>query len=487
MDDDFTLDLRDIIKIIRKRWKRILCTFVGAVVLAIIYNLLVPPTYEAIARLRVKQPKGLADSLLADLPTTGANETKQLMLTYAEILKSRTVVQDVIDKTQGDKEEIPTYEDMLKVINTMPVKDTEILNVTVDARSAEEAQLVTNTLVDTFNERMTSLVRSEQGTVREFIGERLKESKKELEQSEDALQQYETSQKIVSPADETKAILTGLGEINKMAAENSVDLTSVQAKLGSVNQQLGQEKDSFVADSPLIEQYKGKLADLEVQLVSLRQNYTDQHPQVLAVNAAIAETKEKLNVEATRIVNAEAPSMNPIHLELLKGKIQSEAEIAAATAQQGAIQKIIDEGEQRLTTLPVKEQGLARVMRDVSVNEAIYTMLAQRHEEARISEVMQPTDVQMIDRAIKPEKPIKPKKILNVLISAILGLFIGFGWVIALEYFNRTISNADDVKNYLDLPVLGSIPDFDANTDAPVEGVWGEIKKFVSMKEQGRR
>ncbi len=484
--DESTLDLRDIIKVIKKRRRVILWTSLVAVVLATAFSLLVPPTYEAETTLRVKQPKGLADSLLADLPTGNATNTKQLMLTYAEILKSRTVVQTVIDKTQGDKAKIPTYDDMLGRITTVPVKDTELLTIKVQAASAEEAELLANTLVDTFNERMTSLVRSEQTTVREFIGERLQESKKELEQSESTLQQYQTSQKIVAPEDEAKAKVVGIAEINKMAAENAVALVSAQANLQSANQQLGQEKDGFVADNPLIEQYEGKLADLEIQLVSLRQIYTDQHPQVLAVTAAIAETKAKLHSEAARIVHAEAPSMNPIHQGLLTGKIQSEAEIAAATAQQGAIQKIIDDGEQQLTKLPAKEQGLAKVMRDVSVNQEIYIMLAKRHDEARINEVMQPTDMQLIDKAIAPEKPIKPKKTLNVLIGAILGLLIGTGLAFALEYLNRTIRNAEDVKNYLDLPVLGSIPDFNDDMIFPVVGIWQKITQFIGIKNQRR-
>jgi polysaccharide chain length determinant protein (PEP-CTERM system associated) len=484
--EETSLDLRDIIRTLKKRRQVILYTFLIAVVAAIIISYSIPPTYEAETTLRIKQPKSLANSLLADLPVGNTGNTKQLMSTYAEILKSRTVVQAVIDKTQSDKKKIPTYEDLLKVITTVPVKDTELLDIKVQARSAAEAELVANTLVDTFNERMTTLVRSEQTVIREFIGERLQESKKELEQSENVLQQYKTSEKIVAPADETKAMVDKLATVDKMAAENAVALASAQAKLHSANQQLGQEKDGFVADSPLIQQYKGKLADLEVQLVSLKQNYTDQYPQVLAVTAAITETKEKLNSEATRIVNAESPSMNPIHMGLLTGKIQSEAEIAAGTAQQEAIQKIIAAGGQELSTLPAKEQGLAKVMRDVAVNQEIYIMLAKRHEEARISEVMQPTDVQLIDSAISPEKPIKPNKTLNVIIAAILGLFIGTGLAFTLEYLNRTIRNADDVKHYLDLPVIGSIPDFNVNTSAPVPGIWGKITKFMGMKNQGR-
>jgi polysaccharide chain length determinant protein (PEP-CTERM system associated) len=481
--EETNLDLREIVRILKNRKKVIIKVFLFFVIAALVLSFIIPPTYEGETNLRVKQPKGLASSLLADLPMGNTANTKQLMSTYAEILKSRTVVQEVIDKTQSNKPEIPEFEKFLKRITTQPVKDTEILKIKVEADSPEEAQYVANTLVDTFTDRLTYLTRTEQTTVREFIGERLRESKKELEQAETALQMYKSGQQIIAPADETKALVDKLSNIDKMAAENAVALASAQAKKSSANAQLAGEKAGFIADSLLIQQYKGKLAELEVQLVSLSQNYTDKHPQIIATRAAIGETRVKLNAEINRIVNAEAPSMNPIHQGLLQAKMQSEAEIAAASSQQNAIQQIKALGESELGKLPTKEQGLAKVMRDAMVAQEIYIMLAKRYEEARISEVMQPTDVQVIDIAITPDKPIRPKKVLNVAIAAILGLFIGCGAAFALEYMNQAIRTEDDVKRYLGLPLIGSIPNFNQDFGNETKnGILSKIKETFNKR-----
>ncbi len=482
--EETTIDLKDILKIMKKRRKLIAGIFCGTVILAVIISFIIPPTYEAETNLRIKQPKGLADSLLGDLPMGNSSQTKQLMSTYAEILKGRTVVQNVIDTTQSDKEKVPTYEQMLKRITTQPVKDTEILKVKVTAPSAEEAQVVTNALVNTFSERMTYLVRSEQADIRTFIGERLMESKKELEQAEALLEKYKREQKIVAPEPETKAMIEKFATMDQLAAENSVAIAASQARLGTANQQLAQEKPGFVADSPLIQQYKGKLAELEVKLVNLSTNYTEKHPEVIATRAAISQTNGKLNHEISSVISANAPSMNPIHQGLLQGQIQSEVEIAARTAQKQAIQSIIDEREKEISKLPAKEQGLAKVMREAAVNQEIYVMLAKRHEEARISEVMQPTDIQVIDAAIEPDKPISPKKTLNVIVAALLGLFIGLVVAFMLEYMNKTVRTANDVEIYLDLPVLGSIPDFNSKmTLKKPTGFWGKIQKLTTNKK----
>lgn len=478
-------DFKKILKIIKKRGALLISIFVGVVAIAVVVSFLIPPTYEAETTLRIKQSKGLADSPLQDLPIA-SNNTKQLMFTYAEIVKSRAVVEKVIDKTQGDKQVVPTYEQMVARIKTLPVKESELLIIKITAKTPDEAQLVANTLVDTFNERMTLLVRSEQSTVRQFIGERMQESKKELEIAETVLQKYKTDEKIAAPTEETKAIVDNLAMINKVSAENTIALAAAQAKAGSANHQLGKEKPGFVADSLLIQQYKGKLAELEVKLVTLSQKYTDKHPDVIATRAAIEETKTKLSEEAGRVVNADSPSTNPVHLALLQGKIQAEAEIAAGNAQQAAISGVIATSEKELNKLPAKEQGLARVMRDAIVAQEIYVMLAKRHEEARISEVMQPTDVQVIDIAVAPLKPISPNKKMNVVIGGILGLVIGLGAAFILEYMNNTVKTVEDVKKYLDLPVLGSIPHFDSNTEPQkATGLWAKCKKIVQGTNRG--
>lgn len=485
--DENTLDLREILKIVKKRRKFIARIFLGFVGIAIIISFLIPPTYEAETTLRVKQSKGLANSLLGDLGSMNPMGTKQVMSTYAEILKSRTVVQSVIDQTQQDKEEIPEYEDFIKTITTQPVKDTEILNIKVQAKTPEEAQLIANTLVNTFIDRMIALVRGEQSKVKEFIGERLQESKKELEIAENALQKYKQNQKIAAPTEETKALIEKLAAIDKLSAENQIAAETAKAKLNSSQSQLAGQKPGFIAENPVIQQYKLKLAELEVNLVSLTQNYTDKHPQVIATKAAIAESRSKLNAEIAKVVNADAPSANPIHQSLLQAKLQAEAELAVSTAQQQALRKLIAQGEEQISLLPAREQGLVKVMRDASVSQEIYVMLAKRYEEARISEVMEPTDVQIIDTAIAPEKPIKPKKLLNTVIAAILGLFTGVGLAFALEYLNKTVRTSEDVQHYLDLPVLGSIPAFDSELHKDASIIDKVKQLFNSNNKQDRR
>lgn len=484
---DTTLDLRQIWKTLRKRRGLIGKIFLAFVVVAAVISFLIPPTYEGELLLRVKQPKGLANSLLGDITGGSPVATKQLMSTYAEILKSRMVVEQTIESNKigldPDKPEkkLTKYEGFVGRITTQPMRDTEILRVKVTAPSATEAQVWTNSLVDHFLGRVTTLAREEQSVVREFVGERLKEARRELERAEGALAEYKVTQKIAAPADETKAIVDRLSSANQLAAQNEVAMAAAQGKLASARQQLGSQSPGFLADGPLIQQYKAKLAELELELTKLRQLYTDKHPRVLTVQASIAETKLRLANEVSRIVNAESPAANPVHVGLLQARIQAETELAAASAQREALQKVMAEGEAELAKLPSKEQGMARVMRDALVAQEIYSMLAKRFEEARISEVMQPTDAQVVNPAVEPVAPIRPRKAMNVAIAALLGLFVGVGAAFAIEFMNRTIRTTDDVKEYLGLPVLGAIPHFDSEM-VPRDGDLAQaLRRFRSL------
>ncbi|EHK2403244.1 capsular biosynthesis protein [Clostridium perfringens] len=70
-------------------------------------------------------------------------------------------------------------------------------------------------------------------------------------------------------------------------------------------------------------------------------------------------------------------------------------------------------------------------------------------------------NVQVIQKPQLPEKPVSPNKKLNILIAFVLGLMVGVGVVLLLEYLDNTFKSREDIENTLDLPIIGTIPDYD--------------------------
>lgn len=67
-------------------------------------------------------------------------------------------------------------------------------------------------------------------------------------------------------------------------------------------------------------------------------------------------------------------------------------------------------------------------------------------------------NVGIMDKAVLPDKPIKPNKKLNIAIAFFIGLMASVGLVFMLEYLDKTIKTEEDVERYLELPVIATIP-----------------------------
>jgi uncharacterized protein involved in exopolysaccharide biosynthesis len=269
-----------------------------------------------------------------------------------------------------------------------------------------------------------------------------------------------------------------LSIVDKAKAANQLDLETAKAALQSVNGQL-ESAGKSIADSPAIQQYKVQLAQLEETKAGYTGKYTDEHPKMQEINQQIQQTKEALNQEIGTIVSQNAPSSNTVQQGLLADKFKNEAAIAVADGKNKALAQLDAQNNTTIEALPERERGYIRVKRDADVAQEIYIMLAKRLEEAKVAEVMVPNEVQVVDAATLPEKPVKPRKVLTMAIALVLGLFAGTGWTVARSLLNRRINTADDVTQYLQLPVLGMIPDANSISKEPTrQGIVKWMKKM---------
>ena len=460
-EEEITIDLREIGAILKRNAANIARVTGVCIVAAGVYLAVATPVYESQALLRVKQPKGIGSSLLEAMPMGNAMANTQLMNTYAEILKSRSVIVPVIEKTEEPNKEgkFPDYAGYVKgKVATAPFKDTEIMQLTVRANTAEKAQKANSLIVEGFLNRLTELSRDQQKATRGFIEERTATAKKELKDAEDKLTEYKKANDIIAPDDAVKLATEKMGMVDKLNAENRVALATANARLASTNAQLNGEAAS-IADNKSIQLYNTQLAQLEGERISYLDKYTAQHPKVKQVEQEIAKLKQKINSEINKVASLQAPSDNPVHQQLLAAKFQSEAEASVAQSNLAKLAQIDSDNKTDLRNLSDKEQEFVNLMRDVTVANEIYVMLAKRVEEAKVAEASVATEVQVVDSGTLPEKPAKPKKALTLLLAALLGALASSGFVVVRELLNRTIKNSDDVANYLELPVLGSVPD----------------------------
>ena len=491
-DQEYTIDLMELFSIVMENLKTIAKIAAAFVALAILYLLIASPVYESTALLRIKQQQGLGSSLLDAATGGNVGLNQRQMSTYAEILKSRSVVVPVIEATEQEKDgKYPEYELYVQNrVSTSPFKDTDILSVKVNANEPGKAQKANQLLLSTFLERMTELSRVEQTATKNFLQNRTDAAKQDLDKAETALQDYKIDNKILSPSDSAKLFLDRITLAEKEAATNRIEMGTAQAKLNAANSILG-GSGSYTADNRTVQAYNAQLAKLEAERISYLDKYTEKHPRMIELNDQIAELKAKIQEEVRKVAALQAPSDNAVHQRLVMGKFQSEGELIAAQQKDALLKEIIEQNNRELELLPAVEKGYVKVARDAQVASELYVMLAKRLEESKVAEVMVPNNVQIVDEPTFPERPVAPRKGRTLVLAALLGLLAGCGYVIAWELMNRTIRTEDDVKNYLDLPVLGAIPDEDSmaramakekNVDQGDTGFLGKVRAKLWKK-----
>ena len=115
---------------------------------------------------------------------------------------------------------------------------------------------------------------------------------------------------------------------------------------------------------------------------------------------------------------------------------------------------------EKITVSPVKDTQIISIsVQDTNPKKArdIANEIPKVFEK-EVKRITKANDIQVIDKAILPENPIKPNKIMNVAIAAVLGMMIGLFVVFLLEYLDNKIKTPQDVEKHLGLPILGVIP-----------------------------
>ncbi len=150
---------------------------------------------------------------------------------------------------------------------------------------------------------------------------------------------------------------------------------------------------------------------LEQKKDELRERFTEWHPSIVAINKQISRLDSQIRAQDKKIQN-----------------------------------------------LPETQQIVLRLSRDVEVNTELYTALLNNAQTLRVAKAGTVGDVRIIDYAVLASLPIKPKKLLIVAISLILGLISGVAVAFIRKALNQGVKDPDLLEKHLNIPVYATIP-----------------------------
>lgn len=143
----------------------------------------------------------------------------------------------------------------------------------------------------------------------------------------------------------------------------------------------------------------------------------------------------------------------------------SSTEAATYAARIETLTSELSSTEGRLAAVPEREMVLASMLREQNVREQVFLLLRNRYEEVRIAEAMRTSNVAVIDPAVPPTSPVRPRPLLNLALAGFLGLFVGLGGVFLAEFLDTTVKSADEIGQLLGVPILGRIPEIRPDSD----------------------
>ncbi len=224
-----------------------------------------------------------------------------------------------------------------------------------------------------------------------------------------------------------------------------------------------------LANSYLLQHIESKQADAEKMLAFLKSEQPRLKGDLEHAEAALTEYQSK-----SGSINASDEAK--VYLE---GSITYEAQISALKLQMATLDQRFESGHpalivaqqqlsqleaerarfsERFKNLPASEVKAVSLQRDAKVAEDIYVLLLNRVQELSVQKAGTGGNVHIVDAALRPGAPVKPKKFLIMSAAVILGLILGTGLVFLRRAMFNGIVDPDKVERLAGLPLVGLIP-----------------------------
>ncbi|WP_168398299.1 polysaccharide biosynthesis tyrosine autokinase [Acinetobacter indicus] len=473
-----TIDLKELFFSLIAQWKLIALCVILSLVCALLYLRTTPDTYQVDALVQVEENKGASAALLGDL--SDMIEQKSPAQAEIEILKSRLVLGNVIDRLNLNIRISGTEDSFWNRLLAKHAYDSEYSEKSVLFKDNQKSFDVRQFDIPQYFQDKNLILKFEQGKY--------------------SLTDAETEQVVFSaPLNQISQLQSefGLWKVG-IFSQDSFDTTYNIQK-----QSLPAAVRSLLADYSVAE--KGKLTGvlgLNYQgedkqhitqvLNAILAAYSQQNIERRSAETAqtlkfledqLPELKQQLDV-AEREFNRFRQQYNTVDVTkeselyltqsvtLETQKVQLEQQVAEASAkytaehpvmqqmnaQLSAINKKISELDGTLRRLPELQRQYLQLFREVEVKQQLYTGLLNSYQQLRIAKAGEIGNVRIVDTAVEPIEPIKPKKLLILILSVFLGGFLGTLLALLRNMLRSGVKDSTQIENELDLPVYATVP-----------------------------
>ncbi len=489
-EDDDEIDLLQLWQTIWRRKWSILTLVAVVVMVAVLAVLSITPIYRTGATLLIEQQAAKVVSIEQVYGLEG--ESSEYLQTQFELLKSRALAERVVkqlsltthpefdprqqpeplidikgllanfnfkqvvpatlpeDLDEGvDPTEAQILDDVTKAfmarISVAPQGKSQLVLVMVEMADARMAAKAANALANGFIESQMEATMEMSLTATNWMNSRLGELRNTLKTAEDRLQAFREKEKLV----DVGGVATVSAAELSLTGDRMIDARRQRAEAESQYRQVqsmragGWEKLATVPavlGHPLIQQFKAEEAKARAKVDELSKRYGARHPAMEAARSDLSAASGSLRGQVEQIVAG------------------IERNYQLAVANESSLQASFNTNKSQIQDISRKEFKLRELQREVDANRALYDTFMTRLKETAATSDLESANARVVDQAVVPTQPVKPKKSLIVAIAGLLALFVGVGLTLLLEALNNTFKSTEQVENKLNLPVLGILP-----------------------------
>ena len=465
---EITAVLLNFLKAIGKyRWYAVVIAWTVALIgWAVVLRL--PPQYEASARVYI-DTQSMLRPLLSGM--TSMPDVNQQVVFMRRTLLSRPNIErlmrdvDLDVKAKNTKEHDRIVDDLMSKIRLGGTERDDIYTISYVSDNPQLGKSVVQGLLTIFVEGSFSGKKQDSDKAIQFIDDQIKTYEDKLAAAENSLKEFKIKNMGMLPGsgDFNGQLSTVTDQLNQARLELAEAEQARNAIRRQINGEPAQPGTKTIDPALLDPELEGRIQTVQKNLDSLRLQYTEQHPDVVANKRLLEQLlAQKADLSKTKKRSADpGAGYSPMLQQLTVALSAAEARVASMRARVDEFSARVARLRSQSTSAPEIEAQLTQLNRDYQVNKDNYQKLVERRESARLSgDLSTATDMltfRVIDPPTVPGQPSGPNRLR--LFSMVFGgaLVAGLAAAFLMSQVRPTFMSQSTLRDVTGLPVLGSI------------------------------
>lgn len=330
-------------------------------------------------------------------------------------------------------------------LSVTPIPRTMLVQVGFEATNPQLAADIANSVAETYIETTMEQRLSASQNASAWLSERVQDLRQTLDASEQRLQQFMETERLINLEGVTSLNAQELDELTTQSIDVAARRAELQATFEQIQAMEGRADQELLAvpallDNASLASLKTELDSVDRQIAELSNRYGRNHPRMIALASEKAAVEDNLSAQIERVI----------------ASIESNYRSAMATER--ALLAEIERSKAEIQDINRKSITLRELERDVEVNQQLYDMFFTRIRETDEVEGLQTSDAIVVEPAVPAINPSKPERRRFVMLATLAGLGLGVGLAFLRDFLDNTIKVPGDIEDRLHAETLGVVP-----------------------------